>query len=494
MQVISDLLRKQFRELDSAEDKAAFIELARSTLHDLAPNKAQPVDLVQWVPIDKVRSNSYNPNSVAESEMRLLYTSIDKDGYCVEESTPILTADMTWVSAGSLAVGDKLIAFDEFATGNGKGRKQRRYRTAEVLANSVEASDLVQVRTSRGTLTVTPDHPFLTKRCYGRGFHLAEWIAASDLRPDDLVIYLMKPWMVDRSWEAGWLAGFLDGEGTLANNQNSGRSKQTVRLSGYQRPGPTSDQMIAEMTKRATVKVFTVDRSDHPRWNDMVMVRIDRLTEIMRLLGSVRPSRLLASGGSFWEGCALSSALKGESQAIVLDVTPAAPGSIARLVTSTRTYIANGFAAHNTQPIVACYNAEEDTYEVVDGFHRYFVMKSNPDIYDRCHGLLPVVVIDKDVNDRMASTVRHNRARGKHSVTGMSNLVFNMLNNGWDDVSICNELGMEPEELLRLKHITGFSKLFADVEYSRSWMTKNQVLLKKKIESENLEKVENNHG
>ena len=80
----------------------------------------------------------------------------------------------------------------------------------------------------------------------------------------------------------------------------------------------------------------------------------------------------------------------------------------------------------------------------------------------------------------MASTVRHNRARGQHSVTGMSNMVFNMLENGWSDAEICNELGMEPEELLRLKHITGFSKLFEDVEYKRAWETKRQIQIRRK--------------
>lgn len=137
-----------------------------------------------------------------------------------------------------------------------------------------------------------------------------------------------------------------------------------------------------------------------------------------------------------------------------------------------------------TQPIVTVYDSEHDHYIIVDGFHRYFVMQSNDTIRARCHGLLPVVVISKDINDRMASTVRHNRARGKHSVTGMSNMVFSMLDNGWADADICNELGTEPEELLRLKHITGFSKLFADREYNRSWVTKRQILIKQKYESE----------
>lgn len=128
-----------------------------------------------------------------------------------------------------------------------------------------------------------------------------------------------------------------------------------------------------------------------------------------------------------------------------------------------------------TQPIVTIYDKERDKYIIVDGFHRYYVMKENRAVYDSCHGLLPCVVLDKDLNDRMASTVRHNRARGKHTVTGMSSLVFKMLDGGMSDAQICNELGMEPEELLRLKHITGFSKLFADVEYNRAWVGKNQI-------------------
>lgn len=136
-----------------------------------------------------------------------------------------------------------------------------------------------------------------------------------------------------------------------------------------------------------------------------------------------------------------------------------------------------------TQPVVTIYDSKIDKYIIVDGFHRYYVMTMNKDIYDRCHGLLPIVVIEKDINDRMASTVRHNRARGKHSVSGMSNMVFSMLDNGWSDTEICNELGMEAEELLRLKHITGFSKLFADHEYSKSWKTKRQILLKKQLNS-----------
>jgi len=138
-----------------------------------------------------------------------------------------------------------------------------------------------------------------------------------------------------------------------------------------------------------------------------------------------------------------------------------------------------------TQPIVTIYDEENDEYIIVDGFHRYFTMLNNADITEMTLDKLPVVVINSKINDRMASTVRHNRARGKHSINGMSNMVFNMLENGWEDAQICNELGMEAEELLKLKHITGFSKLFENIDYAKAWETKKQLQLKKKYRDEN---------
>lgn len=132
-----------------------------------------------------------------------------------------------------------------------------------------------------------------------------------------------------------------------------------------------------------------------------------------------------------------------------------------------------------TQPVVTVYDKRKKKYIVVDGFHRYTVLRTYKDIYERNQGYLPIVVIDKDINDRMASTIRHNRARGKHSVSGMSKIVFDLLSNGWSDAEICHELGLEHEELIRLKHITGFSKLFKDVQYNKAWETTKQIQLRK---------------
>ena len=137
-----------------------------------------------------------------------------------------------------------------------------------------------------------------------------------------------------------------------------------------------------------------------------------------------------------------------------------------------------------TQPVVTVWDSENERYVIIDGFHRYLTCRTNKDILERNKGKLPIVGLDKDINDRMASTVRHNRARGKHSVVGMSSMVFEMLDNGWEDTRICNELGMEAEELLRLKHITGFSKLFEDVEYKKAWTTKKMIQLEKANDNE----------
>jgi ParB-like chromosome segregation protein Spo0J len=122
-----------------------------------------------------------------------------------------------------------------------------------------------------------------------------------------------------------------------------------------------------------------------------------------------------------------------------------------------------------TMPIVCYYLADIDKYEIVDGFHRYTIINKHKDIYERESGKLPVVVIEKDISNRMASTIRHNRARGSHSVDLMSNIVAELLEMGKSDKWIAKHLGMDADELLRLKQITGLASLFKDREFSKSW-------------------------
>ena len=122
-----------------------------------------------------------------------------------------------------------------------------------------------------------------------------------------------------------------------------------------------------------------------------------------------------------------------------------------------------------TMPIVCYYHKEDDMYEIVDGFHRYTVMLKHKDIYERENGLLPVSVIDKPISERMASTIRHNRARGTHNVDLMSNIVAELVEMGKSDIWISKHLGMDIDEILRLKQVTGLASLFKDREFSRAW-------------------------
>lgn len=120
-----------------------------------------------------------------------------------------------------------------------------------------------------------------------------------------------------------------------------------------------------------------------------------------------------------------------------------------------------------TMPIV-CYKLPNGKYEIVDGYHRYTVMLTHKDIYEREGGKLPVVVIDKDVSNRMASTIRHNRARGQHSIELMMNIVSELKKSGMSDVWIMKEIGMDADELLRLKQLSGLAEMFKDRNFTKS--------------------------
>lgn len=138
---------------------------------------------------------------------------------------------------------------------------------------------------------------------------------------------------------------------------------------------------------------------------------------------------------------------------------------------------ADGF----TMPIVCYYSKSNDIYVIVDGFHRYRVMLEHQDIYEREKGMLPVSVIHKPLDQRMASTVRHNRARGNHDVDLMSNIVKELHELGRSDAWISRHLGMDRDEILRLKQITGLAALFKDVKFGSAW---------KPVEDENEDEFE----
>ncbi len=123
-----------------------------------------------------------------------------------------------------------------------------------------------------------------------------------------------------------------------------------------------------------------------------------------------------------------------------------------------------------TQPIVTFPDA--DGHTVVDGFHRNRVGKEVQEVRERVKGYLPITIIrpsQADKGDRIAATIRHNRARGKHTVDGMSNIVLELKKRNWSDAKISRELGMTQDEVLRLAQVTGLAEVFKNREFSRAW-------------------------
>lgn len=184
--------------------------------------------------------------------------------------------------------------------------------------------------------------------------------------------------------------------------------------------------------------------------------RIDLLNTVRKLLHEVSPMRHHPVDLVLWEN----------AQDVVGN--PYNPNKVAppemRLLTTS--IIADGY----TQPIVA--SREGQNIVVVDGFHRHRVGKEDKSVRRSTMGRLPVVAIraqQANVEARMASTIRHNRARGRHGVDQMSEIVAELAKKGWDDARISKELGMDADEVLRLKQITGLAALFADREFSNAW-------------------------
>lgn len=127
-----------------------------------------------------------------------------------------------------------------------------------------------------------------------------------------------------------------------------------------------------------------------------------------------------------------------------------------------------------TQPIVVT-ESDAQHYEIVDGFHRHEMGSNRAILKRQLKGYLPVTCLRKarqKKGDRMAATIRHNRARGRHQIHAMSDIVRELVQLGWDDAKIGQELGMDSDEVLRLKQINGLLELFADRRYSEAWTVK----------------------
>jgi hypothetical protein len=263
---------------------------------------------------------------------------------CVGAETPVLCADLSWRPAGDLLPGDELVAFDEFPPVGewAHGGPGRRLGRAAVLGNSVRRDALLLVNTELGSVRCNYQHPWLVKRRKSR-FHgdsgaVLQWVAAQDLQPGDEVVHLVEPWESDRSWEGGWLAGLYDGQGSLSF------SKSGVHLLVHQREPELADEIVRAVKERTEACI--VRRAQQGLGSTpMVVVAIQRRRDAMRMLGSVRPKRLLTNADRVWEGAHLG---RMRTYAQVQSVEPQGTGLIAALSTNSGTYIAGGFAMHNS--------------------------------------------------------------------------------------------------------------------------------------------------
>lgn len=136
----------------------------------------------------------------------------------------------------------------------------------------------------------------------------------------------------------------------------------------------------------------------------------------------------------------------------------------------TKSLEADGF----TQPIVVV-EKKDRHYEIVDGFHRHQLSQSKATLKKRFHGYLPITQLEKcddSLPSRMAATVRHNRARGRHQISAMSDIVRELSQLGWSDEKMGQELGMDADEILRLKQINGLCEMFGNRQFSQAWTVK----------------------
>ncbi len=250
--------------------------------------------------------------------------------YCVDPETRVLMADLRWVRADSLVPGDELVGFDEESphVGSGFCRKLR--------ASVITRSDIIQTRkfrvtTDQGETIVSAGHLFLSKNNGN-----AEWVMAENVCPGDRLGFFSPPWETDQSRDGGWLAGIFDGEGCIGKNGH---------VVVGQNEGPVLDEICRVlMSKDINFKEYM--RSPRQKTDRHFVIQILGKTERLRLLGMLRPVRLLRKARTLWEGTKLTT--KSSPDAIVLKVEELGEGSVIALGTTTKTFVADGFLGHNS--------------------------------------------------------------------------------------------------------------------------------------------------
>jgi hypothetical protein len=265
-------------------------------------------------------------------------------GNCVTADTLVLTADLRWVPAGSLLPGDELVAFDEEtpdATTTG-----RRFRPSVVEHNASFQSETIMVETLDGSVTTTPEHPWLVRLTKVTHGSRTAWVQSKDLDPAIHQLYFAAaPWVDDQSHAAGYAAGLLDADGHF--------SKPPARTLGFgQVHGEVLDWFVGYFEGRGCdVTTYDRNRTDgshggYEGKQKFTDVRINGgMWETLGLIASLRPRRLLTNAVSSWQGASVGKTTR---RVPILSVRPGPASVMAGLQTSTRTYVAGGFLVHNS--------------------------------------------------------------------------------------------------------------------------------------------------
>lgn len=264
---------------------------------------------------------------------------------CVTGDTLILTSDLRWVRADELKIGDNLIGFDEYPVEhNDTMLKRRRYQKTKVLANNVNHLECLRFTTDKEkTLTVSLQHKML---CKSKKSNALVWKEAQELKIDDEIVYFGDTWEESDSKSSGYVAGFLDGEGALCK---SGRCRS---LSVSQVLGETSDLFAEQMSEFTSIKRYLRKHDGDPNHQQQESICVYGIYNIIRLLGIVRPHRLLNKSESIW-----SSDVMNTGRAKITKIENVGIQKTYTVTTSTQTFIANGYMSHNCKALAAGANS-----------------------------------------------------------------------------------------------------------------------------------------
>lgn len=246
--------------------------------------------------------------------------------YCVDAATPVLCDDLAWRPAGELIEGDGIVAFDE-----GEPGKRRAFRRAQVTSANRITRPSVTIQTADGaTVTCSTDHRWLIKS----GNNL-RWRKAGDMQAGDVLLSVGRPWEESSSRESGYLAGIFDGEGCVSR-----QSDGSTRLLGFaQRPGAVLDRAVMAL------KELEADFGVYANGSGVMHVNINGGPwGKVRLLGQIRPSRLIPKAHLLYEGVSVGTAYKTE----VISVDDTGVREVIALSTTAKTFIADGLLSHNS--------------------------------------------------------------------------------------------------------------------------------------------------